>query len=269
MSSKDLKNLKKEIFEVRLLLDGLSAYQEIPAPIIELAISKTDQLKALLIELKETTLDVPENSITNSPKLKEELIKDRSEAEIKAEQVVEDNISKPNPPVQKIVIEEPVLIMEDKVEVQVETVTPPKETAEVILDKEEEVRVEAKSIVNTAPVSTKETRPEKAVLADTISSNKKVVNDLLPDSGNHTLGKRIEKSSIPDLKRAIPINDRFRFQRDLFNNNVSLFNETLTTINAMLTFEDAEEFINQKFNWDKESSSAQDFQVLLTRRFVK
>ena len=52
MSSKDLKKLKREIHEVKLLLDGLSAYNEIPDPIIELAISKTNYLRQLLLELK-------------------------------------------------------------------------------------------------------------------------------------------------------------------------------------------------------------------------
>lgn len=268
MPSKKLKKLKKEIYEVRLLLDGLSAYNEIPTPIIELAISKTDQLKELLVELKKETSGIRE-TILEKEEMKTPLI-DKNTLPEKEDAEVDFIPLQPTPSVDNVAKDDPKTIMDDAVEPELPEVPP----AEIIPAerewKELKVEIEEEPLVkSTGSNVQKNTAPKKNVIADTIASHKRVMNDVISDSGNHTVGKRIKESSIRDLKRAIPINDRFRFQRDLFNNNVSLFNETLSALNAMDTFKEAEAFIQQNFNWDDEMDVTHDFLALLNRRFVK
>lgn len=266
MPSRDLKKLKKEIYEVRLLLDGLSSYNEIPTPIVELAISKTDQLKELLLALKNETsveaLNSDDEPNVEVPEIVQKTV-------IPEEDVIPDKIIPP----QKATVQE---VAVEKVEVapeeEKETRLPDAIIEEPKAEEPIEIEVEKEDIKPTEtqiPESKNNAAPVKAVLADTIVSNKKVMNDVMFEGNSNTVSKQIEKAAIPDLKRAIPINDRFRFQRDLFGNNVALFNETLERLNTLPTIDEAETFINQTFNWDKDSTSVQDFLVLLNRRFVK
>ncbi len=285
MPSQKLENLKKEIAEVRLLLDGLTAYQEIPGPIIELAISKTDQLKRLLEELKTEGLapplvqtePAPERGLPAEPGVEplvevdvpvEEVVPvfEETTQEETSETLINDaipEVQKEEMPEEEQADEQPLPVNSTVIQDAPEPVNERETNAAV---KNAETPTTEKEEVNPKPV---EAAPAKSVLADTLASHKKVMNDVIGNSGSPTLGKRIESSAINDLKRAIPINDRFRFQRELFNNNVSLFNETLARLNSMPDFEEARAFLLREFEWDDEQDSTRDFLVLLGRRFVK
>lgn len=274
MPSRKIEKLKKEIGEVRLLLDGLLAYEEIPGPIIELAISKADQLKSLLQELNDESLadkpfpivkKEPVDTIAikseNSPQLNPKPIK---------EKVVEKELLETDIPNTTILEEKKELEEPKNLEVSIPEI---EEEQEIVIPVNEFQPSEEGIETNENPVEDSHNEQSipntKSVLGDTLGTHKKVMNDVMADNGNNTLGKRMEASAINDLKRAIPINDRFRFQRDLFGNNVSLFNETLARLNTMPNFDEAREYLLQEFEWDEELNSTRDFFVLLGRRFVK
>lgn len=276
MPSQNLENLKKEIGEVRLLLDGLSAYQEIPAPIIELAIAKADHLKQLLLELKNEFEDPTEQGIE---KVMEEAPMERIITPPPIVNEVVELVDNPTFETEELPVQEDETMMEEIApsatfepeKNEIPTLTKEEEKEEAV-EPVEEKQVEMErtdSIKSETPPAQNNTQTSKTVLGDTIGTHKKVMNDIIGGSQNHTLGKRIEESAINDLKRAIPINDRFRFQRELFENNVSLFNETLTHLNTMPNFDEARSYLVDAFEWDEESDSARDFFVLLGRRFVK
>lgn len=73
---------------------------------------------------------------------------------------------------------------------------------------------------------------------------------------------------VTDLKQAISIGDRFLYQRELFGKNGELMQRTITDLNGLNTFDEAMEYIDRHFNWDKEQPSYELFVNALHRRFA-
>lgn len=73
--------------------------------------------------------------------------------------------------------------------------------------------------------------------------------------------------SVDDIRQAISLGDRFLFQRELFGQNAELMQRTLNELNALGSFDEAQAYLNKRFQWDTESSTYQQFLITLHRRF--
>ena len=73
--------------------------------------------------------------------------------------------------------------------------------------------------------------------------------------------------AVDDIRLAISLGDRFLYQRELFGQNAELMQRTLTELNELDSFEEAMDYITNKFSWDTESKTYQQFLVTLHRRF--
>ena len=93
-------------------------------------------------------------------------------------------------------------------------------------------------------------------------------NDALTAQGFPSLSSQMSLSPINDIKKAINLNDRFRFQKELFNNDNNLYNNTVDAINALRTIEEAQSYITTRFAWDFDQDIAQEFIQLVQRRFI-
>lgn len=76
-----------------------------------------------------------------------------------------------------------------------------------------------------------------------------------------------EKPKISDLKQAISIAERFRFQRELFGGNGEKMSETIATLNNMLSIKEALDHISITLQWDNENPVVKDFITILKRKF--
>ena len=72
---------------------------------------------------------------------------------------------------------------------------------------------------------------------------------------------------IIDIKRGVSLNDRFLFQRELFNNNRNEMNNTLDKLNSLSTYEEAEEYIRDNYSWDFDSQIVSDFLLVVKKGF--
>ena len=72
--------------------------------------------------------------------------------------------------------------------------------------------------------------------------------------------------AVSDIRQAISLGDRFLYQRELFGQNAELMQRTLAELNELGSFDEAVAYIN-RFGWDTESNSYQQFIVTLHRRF--
>ena len=72
---------------------------------------------------------------------------------------------------------------------------------------------------------------------------------------------------VDDIRQAISLGDRFLYQRELFGQNAELMQKTLTELNELGSFDEAIAYISERFQWDTESSTYQQFLVTLHRRF--
>ncbi len=73
---------------------------------------------------------------------------------------------------------------------------------------------------------------------------------------------------VSDVRKAIGLNDRFYFQRELFNGNADAFNNTLDQINQMDSFELALQFIKSNYDWDDDNEVTESFYKSIKRRFI-
>lgn len=72
---------------------------------------------------------------------------------------------------------------------------------------------------------------------------------------------------VEDIRRAISIGDRFLFQKELFAGNGELFNQTIDALNKLSSLDEAMDYVNSRFNWDKESQAYELFVNILKRRW--
>jgi hypothetical protein len=83
-----------------------------------------------------------------------------------------------------------------------------------------------------------------------------------------TLARKLESSPIGDLKRAITLNQRFQFARELFKGNNQDYEVTIDKLNNS-SREDALKTLDNlraRYEWNDESPVTQDFRELVQRR---
>lgn len=62
-----------------------------------------------------------------------------------------------------------------------------------------------------------------------------------------------------DLRRSFTINDKFRFRRELFGNSDSEFTDALNLVEAMSSYEEAEDYFITDLGWDREMPEVGEF----------
>lgn len=72
-----------------------------------------------------------------------------------------------------------------------------------------------------------------------------------------------------DLKRAFTLNDKFRFRRELFGNNDSMFADTLNAIMAMKSIDEATEYLYEDLGWDPDNEDVKDFVTIVSKHFAE
>lgn len=70
-----------------------------------------------------------------------------------------------------------------------------------------------------------------------------------------------------DLKRGVSLNDRFLFQRELFNNNRAEMNSVMERLNTLGSFEEAENYLRSEQNWNFEDQTVKEFLLIIKKGF--
>ena len=83
-----------------------------------------------------------------------------------------------------------------------------------------------------------------------------------------TLEEALQRQQAKELRKALSLNDRFRFRRELFGNSDIRMNETLSLIDAMQSYEEAEDYILNDLNWDVENPDVAEFMKIVQIHFL-
>lgn len=75
------------------------------------------------------------------------------------------------------------------------------------------------------------------------------------------------KQSSKTSKPVFSINDRFRFIRTLFNSNAAVFDAALTDIITLDSYEEAEEYFLEQYQWLPEDDETQAFLQIIKNYF--
>ncbi len=109
-------------------------------------------------------------------------------------------------------------------------------------------------------------------LHEVISMDKSTsLNDKLKQA-NLELSDALQDIPVKDLKKAIGINDRFLFIKELFRGDEVMYERSVKTINSFSIYPEAEYWIKRelklKLAWDESSDTVKIFDQLIKRRFL-
>lgn len=113
-----------------------------------------------------------------------------------------------------------------------------------------------------------------ATLNEFISSNtqKESLHERLSKgiSQPESIASKLEHNPIPDLKRAITLNQRFQFSKELFKGNNQDYEVAIDKLNSVSRDEALKhlESLRSKYSWSSDSSVALDFVDLVERRHL-
>ncbi len=89
---------------------------------------------------------------------------------------------------------------------------------------------------------------------------------------NLELSDALQEVPVKDLKKAIGINDRFLFIKELFRGDEVMYERSIKTINGFSIYPEAEYWIKRelklKLAWDETNPAVKQFDQLIRRRFL-
>ena len=278
--------LQKNIQELELITQGFMEMSEYPMPIIVLAQRKIDDIQQYIKELsllkgEESAIEVNELvpveqiAIENDIELADNMENVKVEFEnaiastiILSEKLIEEDM------VEKVAEE----VANDQIEVDEITEVLIVETIEEVdvlefaeeNNEKEHFQIIADSDQEKISESEKPTQEEvrKTILGERNSATIHTRNETLSKSDN-SISAILANKKTTDIKQAINIGDRFRFQRELFRANGEDMNKTLTYINQLASLEEALSFLRSKYGWAAENEAAEDFYQIVRRRFIQ
>ena len=234
---KALQILSKDIEEIENILSGIEKFSLPDDLEMELAISKLKNLK--------------ENFDTLGHSLHKEL-ESLTSLKAKSFSTPPEKVSSPSP------VKEPP--------------APPgmEQPASPVPEKKEEPAPpspeEKPSGKEEAPSVKKEDKKEKTVfLSDKLGKKQTFRNERLGQAHPKDVSSSIKSRPLSDLHKAIGLNEKFMFIRDLFGGDNKKYEETVRFINNSVSREEIEKFIS-KFNWDKKKESVREFMDLVERK---
>jgi hypothetical protein len=109
-------------------------------------------------------------------------------------------------------------------------------------------------------IAAAETAGEKVSLNDKLKQTKLELSDALSDT------------HIKDLRKAIGVNDRFLYIKELFRGDEAMYERSIKTINSFSILPEAEYWIQRelkvKLGWNDKNETVQEFSQLVKRRFT-
>ncbi|MGC9471242.1 MAG: hypothetical protein ACP5D1_06840 [Bacteroidales bacterium] len=112
-------------------------------------------------------------------------------------------------------------------------------------------------------------KKQPLIVADRVSQPRAFRNEAL---GQHMIrenvSRKLKSKPIDDISKAIGINDKFHYIRELFAGDADLYEKTIRTLNEVQNFNQAFEFLNRNFDWDMENPSVQHLLELTRRKFI-
>lgn len=278
--------LHKNIEELNVITEGFMEMNDFPAPILHLAKRKTEDIQTIIgqmASIQNSVMNENKERVTETSHTKAEPrpfdTKNIPTAEFQqTTELIKDDLSGMNAeeldfPVESISTEE---MVEETVMEEIEEVVEPE-----IVDEEEAVAVaESEEIViestekterteefNQITIKIKTEESKKTTIADKIISPTVSRNEILAKT-DQSISASIAHKKIDDIKQAISIGDRFRFQRELFRGNGEDMNKTLNYINQLATLDEAVTFLQSKYGWESGNETTEDFYQILKRKFL-
>jgi hypothetical protein len=112
-----------------------------------------------------------------------------------------------------------------------------------------------------------EEKTSTSTLADKYQGKKKFRNEML-GNGKKDVASLLQNKPIGDLTKAIGINDKFLFTKELFNGNAELYARSIRQLNEYTDINDALIYIQENFSWDEKNEAANQLIDLVRRKLL-
>lgn len=259
-----IKIILSDIAEVETLVKSFQGGQDIPLAFIDLTERKFAHIKDEFSLLKSLTTEHFQPSIKEKEEPITEVIaeeKPRKHTSTNIQEVAEETVN-PTPEIiesatQKITnetIEHEIKseIIEDQ-NIQTKNLTTEGQSTNIRTSENEKTNEKTEEITKTLGES---------FVGEKKSVNDRIASSLEPKTKNPFVGKPVS-----DLTKGLGINDRFMFQRELFDGKSEVMKQTLQQLNEMQNFKSAQSFIASNFNWDDELEVTQSFYNYIKRKY--
>ena len=185
----------------------------------------------------------------------------------------------PEPPKEEKRIVEVLQIDEAEIEAELEEI---KKHAE----ERNKMSVQNKPVISFDPVDDIPTLAGRTPAPPTpapVPAQKKEIHEILPVNNAPSINETIKKpqseiadtlqdAPVKDLKKAIGINDRYRYINELFRGDEAMYERSIKTINGFAIFPEAEYWIRRelklKLGWNDKNETVMQFDQLVKRRFL-
>ena len=81
--------------------------------------------------------------------------------------------------------------------------------------------------------------------------------------------EKLQRTLTRDIRTAFSVNDRFRFQRELFAGSASAMNTAIEHIEMMRSYGNAELYFFSQLHWDRDNEDVKDFMAIVRNYFQK
>ncbi|MCI6857144.1 MAG: hypothetical protein MR865_06935 [Bacteroidales bacterium] len=260
----EIKSMLREVLELEgLLMVADSRGDETPDAVFTLIKEKIEQLREYTSCLPDVAVveqfdeqepvvepeDEPEDELEAEPEPEQE-VEPEIEPEVEAEPEIEED-PEPEPEEELEAEPEPEQEVVAELEIEEEPEPEPEEELEAEIEPEEELEPEI--------VPEIEAEPEPEII--------KNVDETAPEA-IITLDEAFIRNKAKDLKSAFSLNDTFRFRRELFGNSAADMNDAIDLVNAMNSYEEAEDYFINDLGWDAESDEVGEFMEIIRNHFI-
>jgi hypothetical protein len=114
------------------------------------------------------------------------------------------------------------------------------------------------------PVTVPEKNPKTQATVEKSSINEILAEQTLKKD----LASKLKEQPIKNISSHIGINDKWLFIRELFAGNENSYSETLKELDGSRNFNEAYNFLMDKFQWDMDSDPVQTLLNLVRRKFI-
>lgn len=107
------------------------------------------------------------------------------------------------------------------------------------------------------------------ILAEKFQGKQKFRNEVIAEHTTKVdMSTKLQNKPIGDLTKAIGINDKFLFIKELFNGDSARYSETISHLNSFSDLNDAIIYLQDNFEWPETNEYAAKFIDLVRRKFI-
>lgn len=247
------EELFKELKELNLLWSGLSRIPNFPKELLELSLNKLENINRLVKDLEETSYQSQVKPAFEKETHTREATPAPLAADLKSKPSVAEETKPASAPVSPTAEQSSPLT----------TSVSPLSTRERSLPTQESSLPVKESGQTEEPVSP----PARKMPKLQTEKPESLVDRYEKTSSKESLQKKLESRHFADLSKALSLNDRFRFRRDLFGDSPETMEQVLQDINTMQSMDEALSYLHKNYSQHSETESFADFCKLLNNHF--